>query len=442
MRYYIITLFLAASLAPAWGQEGPVPAFAQGSSGSLDEAVVLPAVVSGDSAMPLASAEGERSNYLSGGLSFATAYDDNALATGSNRISDTSYAVMPFVSFNQTRARARWQFDYAPGFTFYRRLDARNQDDQNLNLSLEYRMSPHVTVRFKDALLKTSNFLGGLNQVQQSPFGIVQQVNTTIITPVADRISNVGSGELSWQFGPNSVMGARGLSNELHFPATQSSQGLYDFHSQAGEAYLAHRISRIHWVGLTYQYQRILTDLESSRTLTHALLASYTLNAGPALTFSFFGGPQRAETSSRLFVTSTRWFPATGASVTWQTDHVGFGTSLVHKISDGGGLAAAVQLTSVEAFVRYRWAKNWAARIGGSFGKNESIEPAGSFFQDTRSALGLIAISRQVGEHLQLEASYARADQKFVDTGNNWTAFHRNRPQVSVTYTFSRPIGR
>jgi hypothetical protein len=436
-----IAMFLLGSLSLARCQEGPVPAFAQG-NGPSDEAVVLPAIVSGDSASPLFPAEGERSNYLSGGLSFITAYDDNALATSSDRVSDTSFALMPYISFNQTRSRLRWQMDYAPGFTFYQRFDGRNQDDQNLSVALEYRLTPHVTVRLKDAFVKTSNFLGGPGQVQQSPFGLAQQSNLTVITPIADRISNGGSGEVNWQFGPNSVLGARGLSYVLHFPDTQNAADLSDTHSQAGEAFVAHRISRIHWVSATYRYQRIVTDLDNSTTLTHSLLLSYTLNFTPTMSFSLFAGPQHADTTSQSIAPSQKWLPAAGATYSWQTNHLGFETNLAHKISDGGGLAAAVRLTTLDAYVRYEWAKNWLARFGGSYGKNELIEPLATFSQDSRSAIGLVAISHQIGEHLTIEASYVRANQKYLDASNGWVAFNRNRPQISISYGFSRPIGR
>jgi len=440
MRHFLVTLIVWSSVLLAWGQNGPAPAYGLEGSTS-DDQVVLPAILSGDSVSALFPAEGERSNYLNGGLTFATAYDDNMLGSTTDSLGDASFAVAPFVSLNETRSRLSWQADYAPGFTFYRRLSERNQTDQNLDFGLEYRLSPHLTMKLKDAFLKTSSFLGGLSQNQQNPFGALQQSNLTLITPVTDRVSNTGSAELTYQFGPNSMMGARGLSNELRFPDTQESGGLADSHSQTAEAFLAHRISRIHWIGVTYHYQHILTDQDDSRNSTHALLFSYTLNATPTMTLSVFAGPQQSESSSQLTSAVTRWLPAAGASFSWQSMHSGFTAGVSRKISDGGGLPGAVQLTSVDTSYRREWARNWAARFGASYGKNELIETLGPLSKDSNSAVAMVGISHQIGAHLALEASYLHAYQKYLG-GTGASAFNRNRPQISLTYSFSRPLGR
>src|SRR5262245_3457510 len=231
MRRLLVTLIALSSLTLAWGQSGPAPAYGMDGSTS-DDPVALPAILSGDAVSALFPAEGERSNYLNGGISFATAYDDNMLGSATDPMADTSFAIAPFVSINQKRARLSWQADYAPGFTFYRHLSERNQNDHNLDFGLEYRLSPHVTLRLKDSFLKTSSFLGSLSENQQPQFGTIQQANLSLITPVTDRISNMGSTELTYQFGPNSIMGVRGLSNELHYPDTDQSGGLSDSHTQ------------------------------------------------------------------------------------------------------------------------------------------------------------------------------------------------------------------
>jgi hypothetical protein len=430
---------LLCSASWAWTQEAPAPAYGPDGA-TADSEIVLPASISGDAVSALFPAEGERSNYLSGGLSFVTAYDDNPLATTGNAVSDVSFAVMPFIHLNETRSRLRWQADYSPGFTFYRRLDQRNQDDHNLSLDLEYRLGPRLTMRLRDAFSKTSNFLGEPGQTQSTPFGSVQQSNLTVITPVMNRISNLGSGELSYQFGPSRVVGARGFSSELHFP--DATSGLADSHSQAAEAFLAHRISGIHWLGATYRFQRILTDTNEMESFTHALLFSYTINITPSMTLSLFAGPQHAETSGLGLIANPQWLPAVGGSFTWQSNRMSFGGSVAHRISDGGGLAGAVQLTSFDASYRYRWTRHWELRLESSYGKSELLDTFGLPSQDSRSVIGLIGISREIGEHLTVGGTYLRANQTGLGTSGSTIAFDRNRPQISISYHFSRPIGR
>jgi len=423
----------------AWAQDAPAPAY--GVDGvTADSEIVLPANISGDAVSTQFVAEGERSNYISGGISFVTAYDDNPLATTGNTVSDVSFGVMPFIHLNETRSRLRWQADYSPGFTFYRKLNERNQDDHNLGLDLEYRLSPRLTVRLRDAFSKTSNFLGepGLNQSQT--FGPVQQSNLTVITPVMNRISNLGSAELSYQVGPSSVVGARGSSSELHFP--DASAGLADSHSQAAEGFLAHRVSNIHWLGMTYRFQRILTDANNTESYTHALLLTYTINVTPRMTVSLFAGPQHAETTGLGLVASPQWLPALGGSYSWQSNRMSFGGSVARRISDGGGLAGAVQLTSFDASFRYRWLRYWELRLESSYGKSDLLDTGGPSAQNSRSVIGLIGVSREIGEHLIIEASYLRANQTGLGTSGSNIAFDRNRPQISISYRFNRPIGR
>jgi len=441
MRHLLVTLIAWSSLTLAWSQNGPVPAYGVDGSTS-DDQMVLPAILSGDSVSALFPAEGERSNYLKGGLSFATAYDDNTLGTTTDPLADTSFAIAPFVSINQKRARLSWQADYAPGITFYRHLSERNQNDQKLDFGLEYRLSPHMTLRLRDSFLKTSSFLGGLSANQQPQFGTLQQANLSLITPVTDRISNMGSAELTYQFGPNSMMGVRGLSSELHYPDTDQSGGLSDSHTQSAEAYLAHRISRIHWIGLNYQYQHIRTDLNDSLDMTNALLFSYTLNATPAVSMSFFAGPQQSESSNLSAPSVTKWVPAGGATFSWQSLHSAFSAGVSHKISDGGGLSGAVQLTGVDVSYRRQFARRWAFRTGASYGKDDLLVMTVPSAANSRSVVALVGISHQMGEHLAVEASYVRAYQEYLDGTGASSNFNRNRPQISLTYSFSRPLGR
>src|SRR5215467_838269 len=69
--------------------------------------VPMPAAISSE---PLVFApELSRSNYLRGGLTLGTSYDDNILNASSDEIGGFTYSVLPSVSFDMTRSRMRWQ---------------------------------------------------------------------------------------------------------------------------------------------------------------------------------------------------------------------------------------------------------------------------------------------------------------------------------------------
>jgi hypothetical protein len=61
---------------------------------------------------------------------------------------------------------------------------------------------------------------------------------------------------------------------------------------------------------------------------------------------------------------------------------------------------------------------------------------------NSRSVVAVVGVSHQIGEHLTVEASYVRAYQQYQDAIAASSSFNRNRPQISLTYTFSRPLGR
>jgi hypothetical protein len=129
-----------------------------GGNSNIDEPpMVTPPIVSGQS-YPVATASQERSNYLRGGVIFATAYSDNVLgSTGptSAPVSDVSYSVWPTIALDQTTTRLHWTLNYAPGFTFYQKTSSRNEADQNAAVNFQYRLSPHVTFSAVDTFQKS-----------------------------------------------------------------------------------------------------------------------------------------------------------------------------------------------------------------------------------------------------------------------------------------------
>src|ERR1700732_4026229 len=88
-----------------WSQvdnTSPQPAFGALGAGSSDDQMLTPPPVSGQS-YPTSFTSGERSNYLRGGMSFTSAYTDNALgAVSGHPISDVSYSVAPFIALDET----------------------------------------------------------------------------------------------------------------------------------------------------------------------------------------------------------------------------------------------------------------------------------------------------------------------------------------------------
>jgi hypothetical protein len=440
---------------PVWSQEQPRTAPAPAATGPITgvpvsgdsdaDRMLTPPPVSGE-AYPLWFSSEDRANYLRGGITFNTAYSDNVLgATSTTAVSDVSYSVWPTIALDETTSRLHAVLTYAPGFTFYQRISSRNEADENLLLDLQYRLSPHVTVSVRDSLQKSSSVFNQPDQgLAGSISGSAQDVNDSVIAPIADRLSNNGGAGITYQFGANSMVGANGTFTNLHYPNPTEVPGLYDAASRAGSAFYSYRLARQHYIGVTYQYQELLSyPAESTNeTQTDGFFLFYTFSPSPRFSFSLFGGPQYYSAGLQYGATPLpvpamqSWTPAGGFSLNWQARHSSAAVSYAHSVSSSGGLIGAVELDSAIASVRQQITHNFSASLGGGYANNGviAVPDLGG-----HSVSGSASLQRQVGEHLNLQAGYTRLHQNYSFLAANPDT---NREWVSISYQFARPLGR
>jgi len=441
--------------APVWSQEqhsvpapaatGPISAAWMNNDDESDR-MLTPPPVSGQG-YPVSFTSEERANYLRGGVTFNTAYSDNVLgATSSTPVSDMSYSVWPTISIDETSSRLHWTLSYAPGFTFYQRVSARNEADQNLSLGLQYRLSPHVTVSVRDSFQKSSDVF---NQPDQGLAGAVSWAalgaNDSVIAPLADRLSNDGNAGITYQFSANSMIGASAAFTNLHYPNPSEVPGLYDAASRGGSGFYSYRLSKQHYIGATYQYQELLSYPAggTNQTQTDGAFVFYTFYPAPTFSLSLFGGPQYYSAGPQYLSAtlspapaSQSWSPAAGASVNWQARHTGVALSYSHSVSGGGGLIGAVELDSANLSARQQITRNFSASLAGAYANNGvlAVSALGG-----HSVSGSAALQRQVGEHLNFQAGYTRLHQNYGFLAANPDT---NREWVAISYQFARPLGR
>ena len=402
---------------------------------------------------PTAFASEERANYLRYGVAFTSGYTDNALAgTGSHPVSDISYSVAPTVSIDESTSRMHWVATYAPGFTFYQRLSARNEADENAALNFSYRLSPHVTFSAQDGFQKSSNVFN------QPDFGSAGTVsggtivpNFSILTPVADRLSNVANASLSYQFALNGMVGASGTFTNLHYPNPSEVPGLYDSASQGGSAFYSLRISKMHYLGATYQYQRLVSYPTAglNETQTHAVMLFYTLNPTSHFSVSFFGGPQYSNTVEppvlplNILIPPTKaWTPAAGASLSWQGRLTSLAVSYSHVISGSGGLIGAVHLDNGTVLLRQQLTRSLTASVGGGYAENKVIGTFGPSGSDGHSLSATASLQQQFGQHFSAQFGYTRLHQSYGSIPVISSFPDTNREFISISYQFSKPLGR
>ena len=443
---------------PVWSQVNnapaqPVPAMAgmDNTANQHDDRMQPPPAVSGQT-YPIALTSQERSNYLRGGVVFSSAYSDNVLGgvTGSP-VSDVSYSIFPTLALDETTSRLHLLTTYAPGFTFYQRTGARNQADQNASIELEYRLSPHVTFSAIDSFQKSSNVFNQPDLVSSGGVsGGTQAGNFSVVAPIADRLSNAGNVGITYQYALNSMVGAGGTFTNLHYPNPSQVPGLFDASSQSGLAFYSLRVAKMNYLGVTYEYQRLVSypTLGNSETQTHAVLFFYTLYPASRFSITFFGGPQHSDTiqppqpPNPQPAPSRMWTPAAGASLSWQGHLNTFALSYSHVIAGGGGLIGAVQMDSAAASVRQQITKTLSGSVTGAYAQNDVL---GTLVQGTsngHSISGTASLQQQFGQHLNVQLGYTRLHQNYSGITVLAATPNTNREFVSLSYQFSRALGR
>jgi hypothetical protein len=415
-----------------------------------DSRMLTPPPVSGQS-YPASPTSAERSNYLRAGVVFTSAYTDNELAslTGSP-VSDVSYSVFPTLALDETTSRTHWTVNYAPGFTFYQRESSLNQANQNASIDFHYRLSPHVTFSARDSFQKTSNVF---NQPDLGSAAVVsggaQVPNFSVIAPVADQLNNSGNADITYQFAPNGMVGASGTFSNLHYPNQAQVPGLYDSSSQGGSAFYSLRVSKMHYIGATYQYQRLISypTAGQTETQTHALLFFYTLYVSSKLSLSFFGGPQHSDTLEApvkplRLPAAQAWTPAAGGSLSWQARLTNVALSYSHIISSGGGLIGAVKMDSANASIRQQLTRRLSGSASGMYTQNDVLGSALAGATNGHTVSGTTSLQQAFGQRVNVQLGYTRLHEDYSGVAVLAGRPNTNREFVSISYQFSRPLGR
>jgi hypothetical protein len=435
----------SAWLTPS--QDSPQEASAAGEI-PYTEPLNPPGVLTGDRPPLVLSSDVELENVLSGSLQWTALFNDNVLATSSNRFRDVAHLIAPGISITQSRSRGRWSLAYKPGFTFNQRFDQLNQSAHTLNMDLSYRFSPHVTLRLRDGFDKTTNLFSGWFAAGSAPgFGLLEQPNQSVLTPLTERTGNTADAELTYQFSRDSLVGAGATHYFVDYgrPATAGLSNLIDTRSIATDGFYAHRFANKHWAGTSYSFQQLSFE-GGHRTSIHRMLFLYALPMAGHATVTFWAGPEYASTDVAIPNISIRagstWSGAGGVAFSWQGQRAGVRTEYQRRINDGGGLAEAVTLQQANAELRYRLAARWTASTGIGYANNDPVNGNSNLVRQTEVLFAGAGIEHVVRQNLILSFHYRRDNQRYPDQGPAFPSIHRNEASFTLTYQFTRPLGR
>ena len=455
MKRHILLIAISAALLLTfgWGQDGhTVPASALGPELPYTEVLTPPMPVNTVQMPLMFSSDGERSNILSGSIQLGSGYDDNALVTPSDHISNVSVLVLPRIEIRQNRERWSLDLSYSPGITINQNLGEQNQFAHSLGFSTNYRFSPHVNLQLRDNFAKTNNLFAGLFGNTAGP-GPLQQSNSSVITPLADSTSNNSGLGLTYQFSASSLVGVSGnyyFVNYGSVAGTPGTSGFIDSRSASAASFYAHRFSNRHWLGATYNFQQLMFN-PGGHTTIHRILGFYSLTVGPHMTLSLWAGPQYSpsfvsnvllpQPSAGTLALPSQWSPAAGAMFDWQGSHTSLHAGYSKQISDGGGLAEAVTMQGVDAEIRRRLATGWTASVRGAYTRNDPLHSL-SASAPLRSFQGNVGIEHRITDNLGVSVLYGRQQQRYEYALLPSATANQNRVWFSLSYAFARPLGR
>jgi hypothetical protein len=443
--------FALLAATPIWAQLESTPF--EIPTQPTDEAQMLtPPPVSGE-AYPTTVGSETRSNYLAAGLNVNIAYNDNVLGGSTNPISDVTYSISPAISLDKTTLRQHLTLTYAPGFTFYQHTSALNAANQIVGLNFQYRLSPHITFTFSDSFQRTSNVF---NQLYPLPGGAIagsaQSPPLGVVAPYAERLSNLANTGLRYQISRNGMIGVSGTFTESNYPNPAEASGLSNTNSGGGSAFYTQRLSSTQYIGVTYQYlnsqsspvsAQATPDNAQSGTQTHTLLSFYTIYLNPTLSVSLSGGPQYFDISQSPHPPFRSWAPSGMASVGWQRSHTNAVASYSHTVTGAVGVSGAFVSNSTSASFSWQIARTWNIGWAADYSTSKSVAPLiFSSSSGGHTVSGTVSVQHSISEHLKAELGYARLNQSYSGVEVISNSPDSNREFISVSYQFTRPLGR
>src|SRR5215471_3260893 len=418
--------------------------------------VPVPSIVSIDGTPLIFLSELERANYLRGGVSLGSSYDDNIFNASSDTTGEFAFTALPHIAFDLSRSRLRFKTEYAAGVTVHQRLSSQNNGAHDLAADFDYRLSPHITLSLRENFAITNGFMNQApSDLSTNGNGILQQPNSYVVTPIANETSNNGSAQLSYQFGAGSMVGVSGSSFISRYRDVPAGSSLLDTTSGSFAGFYAHRVTPRNWVGVRYGLQRFNFDPVSEQSTTQSILYFHTIYLKRNLELAFFAGPEYTELDGHTVspvvhlpyvllvstpTTNGDWNVAAGSSLSWQGQRTAAQAQFVRRISDGGGLQATVNLNAVSGEISRQLTSKTTFTVGASYASMDPLSIGSSLYRVTDSAGGRFSVSRQMGSNLALMLGYGRDWQQSAGTAAS--NVNHNRGWITLTYDFTRPLGR
>lgn len=443
MRVHHLLIIVSLGAIPAWPQVVPS---AVGPAINRDEDVpmAMPPQVSWQS-YQAATGEVAKSNYMNGELDFDSAYNTNALVGETlSPVNELTYSLWPKIELDRTTPRQSGSLVYSSGFTFYQDTSALDSVNQHAATDFQYRLSPYSSISLEDSFQQNSNVYNQPDVIS----GVVApgspgSLTAVVISPFVDQLTNTLNGDYGHQFSSDGMIGAGGTFTLLHYPNASQASGLYNSETGGELGFYNRRLSRDQYIGAVYQYSRTVTQSVTATTQLHTPSFFYFINLHRVLSLSVAAGPQHYALGLSAPPPVSSWSPYVFANVGWSNGHSNLGASYSRSVTAGEGLLGAYKTQSASASAGWQMTRAWTLGAIGSYAISKNLSPLLSVSNPGgHGAAGTASLQHLFGEHVSAELGYTRLHQSYRSIGVILNAPDNNRVFVSVSYHFTRPLGR
>jgi hypothetical protein len=387
-----------------------------------------------------------RSNYLQLGMTFAAAYVDNLYAgTSPTPLSETTFSILPTISFDQTRPIQHFRFTYHPGFTFYTPTSQLNEIDQSASVTYRRRITPHATIRLENEFEDSSTSFGpaftgaggiGSGGSLVSPPGV--------IPPFAQRLTNNSYAQWAWQTGLKSMVGLEGTGSILNYPNPGQSAGLFNSNSRGGAAFYSRLIARDQYLGAKYIYIYSVAEVPNSNVdvQAHTMAGFYTFYLSKDTSISLMGGPERYIEHQAPSFDRSGWTPSVSVRFDRRGESSAYSIGYTQSVAAGGGLAGAYYTKAADATMQWQLTHRMVAGLNGAYADNKAVFPLQFVStQSGHSITGAVSLKYIVNPHIYLTGEYQRIHESYAQI----VSIHNNpdsgRVAMSITWEATRPFG-
>ncbi|HXS76321.1 MAG TPA: hypothetical protein VN753_09090 [Terracidiphilus sp.] len=444
MLKFIACLCLAvAASTPLWSQVEPS---ASGGGFDLDdEHMMTPPPVSRD-AYPVMVGSEERSNFLSGGLVFTAAYSDNLmLVNNSGPISDETYTFLPTIGLERRTPKQGESLHYSSGFALYQNTSKLNSVSQDGSAGYRFHLSPYAVISINDTFQQNYNLYnqgnpfagGGVSGSPSSP--------NALIAPFANQLGNSTNAGIDYQYGRNAMIGGSAAYSFMQYSNLSDVPGLNNQDTTDGNAFFARRIARSQYVGLTYQFSKFITHPIDTYTVSNTVFGFYTHYFTNRFSLSILGGPEHYTTWTQTVAKQGAWTPAIQGSIGWQRQHTNLSASLSHVVTGAGGLIGTYHSNVGSLNGQIALSQTWGAEAHVDYMQFKNVHPNASQFSayaGGHTVTGGTSVQHRITEKIYMEAGYQHFHQSYGNIAVASSFLGSNRAYGSISYQFSRPLGR